>query len=100
MPSLVDGVPNSLYEAMALGVLPIVSPLETIRSVVQNEKNVLFARNLYPQEIASALTLAMTNDALVDRIVETNIELVRKIADRTIIQKNVLEFYENLIRNE
>jgi glycosyltransferase involved in cell wall biosynthesis len=100
IPSLVDGVPNSLYEAMSVGTLPIVSPLETIRSVVQNEKNVLFARNLYPQEIAGALTLAMTNDALVDRMAETNLELVREIADRTVIGKKVLEFYENLMRNE
>jgi len=99
IPSLVDGVPNSLYEAMALGVLPIVSPLETICSVVRNEENVLFARNLYPQEIASALTLALTNDALVDRVAENNLGLVRKVADRTVIRKRVLEFYENLTRN-
>jgi glycosyltransferase involved in cell wall biosynthesis len=98
IPSLVDGVPNSLYEAMALGTLPIVSPLQTIRSVVENEKNVLFARNLYPQEIASALTLAMTNDVLVDRIVETNLALVRRIADRAVIRTKVLEFYENMMR--
>jgi glycosyltransferase involved in cell wall biosynthesis len=99
IPSLVDGVPNSLYEAMALGAFPIVSPLETIRSVVENQKNALFARNLYPEEIANAITLAMTNDTLVDRVVETNLELVGNIADRVTIRKNVLEFYENLIRN-
>jgi len=34
-PSLVDGVPNSMYEAMAAGALPIVSPLERIRPVVE-----------------------------------------------------------------
>jgi hypothetical protein len=98
IPSLVDGVPNTLYEAMAIGVLPIVSPLETIRSVVENERNVLFARNLYPEEIARMLTLAMTNDALVEKIVENNFELVRRIADRATIRKNVLQFYEDLAR--
>jgi len=99
IPSLVDGVPNSLYEAMALGVLPIVSPLETICSVVEHEKNVLFARNLYPQEIANALTLAMTDDALVEHAAENNLELARNIADRTVIRERVLEFYEGLMRN-
>jgi glycosyltransferase involved in cell wall biosynthesis len=99
IPSLVDGVPNSLYEAMALGTLPIISPLATICSVVGEKKNALFARNLYPEEIASALTMAMTNDILVDRIVETNLELVGRIANRAIIRKHVLEFYENLMRN-
>ncbi len=99
IPSLVDGVPNSLYEAMALGVLPIVSPLETICSVVKEEENVLLARNLYPHEIASALTHAMTDDVLVDRVVENNLELVKKVANRTVIRERVLEFYENLARN-
>ena len=99
IPSLVDGVPNSLYEAMALGVLPIVSPLETICSVVRNEENVLLARNLYPHEIARALTRAMTDDGLVDRVVENNLELVKKVADRTVIRERILEFYENLTRN-
>jgi glycosyltransferase involved in cell wall biosynthesis len=94
IPSLVDGVPNSLYEAMALSAIPIVSPLETIRSVVEDEKNAIFARNLYPQEIARALTTAMTNDALVECIAATNLELVRRIANRAIIKRNVLEFYE------
>jgi glycosyltransferase involved in cell wall biosynthesis len=99
IPSLVDGIPNSLYEAMAMGVLPIVSPLETICSLVKNEENVLFARNLYPQEIASALTLAMTDDALVERVAENNLKLVRKAADRMVIGKRVLDFYEHLTRN-
>ena len=34
-PSLVDGTPNSMFEAMASGALPIVSPLETIRDEVK-----------------------------------------------------------------
>jgi len=67
-PSLIDGVPNVLYESMACGAFPIVSPLDTIRPVVKNEKNVLFARNLYPQELAEALTRAMTDDDLVDLV--------------------------------
>ncbi len=98
IPSLVDGIPNSLYEAMALGVLPVVSPLESICSLVESEKNVLFARNLYPHEIAGALTRAMTDDALVERAAKNNLELVKKVANLTMIGKRVLEFYEKLAR--
>jgi hypothetical protein len=93
-PSLVDGTPNSMFEAMAGGAFPIVSPLDTIRPVVEDERNVLFARNLYPQEIAAALTLAMTDDALVDRAAESNLTLVRRIANRADIRARVLKFYE------
>ena len=57
-PSLSDGIPNCLYEAMAAGALPIVSPLETITPFAKAEKNVLYARNLYPSEIAEALVRA------------------------------------------
>jgi glycosyltransferase involved in cell wall biosynthesis len=96
IPSLVDGVPNSLYEAMALGVFPIVSPLETICSVVENGKNVLFARNLYPDEIGDALSQAMTDDALVERVVENNRELVAKIADREAMKIRVTAYYQKL----
>ncbi|HKN82631.1 MAG TPA: glycosyltransferase family 4 protein [Pyrinomonadaceae bacterium] len=97
-PALIDGVPNSLYEAMACGALPIVSPLETIVPIVKNEENVLFARNLYPDEIAAALARAMTEDALVDAVAERNLELVRRIANRNLIRPRVIEFYEKLSR--
>jgi glycosyltransferase involved in cell wall biosynthesis len=94
-PSLVDGTPNSMFEAMASGALPIVSPLETIRSVV-DEQNVLFARNLYPDEIASALVRAMSDDALVDTAAKLNLELVRRVANRTEIRRRVVAFYNEL----
>jgi glycosyltransferase involved in cell wall biosynthesis len=95
-PSLVDGVPNSLYEAMALGAFPVVSPLETIADVVRDEANVLFARNLYPDEIASALFRAMNDDALVERAAENNLALVATIANRALIAPQVIRFYAAL----
>lgn len=98
-PSLVDGTPNSMFEAMASGALPIVSPLETIRDVVENERNVLFARNLYPDEIAEALVRAMTDDLLVDRVSKDNLDLVRQLADRNKIRARVVDFYDSLAKS-
>jgi hypothetical protein len=95
-PSLVDGIPNSMYEAMAAGAFPIVSPLDTIKPVVEHKRNVLFARNLYPEEIAQAITQAMTDDALVDSAATENLNVVRKRADRASIRPRVIEFYERL----
>jgi glycosyltransferase involved in cell wall biosynthesis len=95
-PSLVDGTPNSMFEAMASGALPVVSPLETIRGVVEAERNVLFARNLYPEEIATALVRAMTDDALVDDAASRNLALVRRVANRDEVRTRVVKFYESL----
>lgn len=95
-PSLVDGTPNSMFEAMAAGALPIVSPLETIRTVVADEQNVLFARNLYPHEIADALVRAMNDDMFVDAVAERNLSLVRRIADRKEIRERVVAYYKRL----
>ena len=95
-PSLIDGTPNCLFEAMALGALPIVSPLDTIRPIVEPEQNVLFARNLYPNEIADTLRRAMTDDDLVDRVAERNLGLVRRLADRALIARRVTAYYESL----
>jgi glycosyltransferase involved in cell wall biosynthesis len=94
--ALTDGVPNSMYEAMAAGAFPIVSPLATLQPVVKNEENVLFARDLYPHEIAAALERAMTDDALVETAAEKNLELVRRVAGRDTIRPRVIEYYEKL----
>ena len=95
-PSLSDGIPNTLYEAMASGAFPILSPLETITSVVKSETNVLFARNLYPEEIAEALCRSMSDDALVDGAAQRNLQLVRGLADRATIGPRVVANYEKL----
>jgi hypothetical protein len=99
-PSLTDGVPNSLYEGMAAGALPIVSPHVTLTPVVKDPENVLFARNLYPHEIAEAIKRAMTDDQLVDSAAERNLGLLRRIADRAVIRPRVIAFYEGLIRQD
>jgi glycosyltransferase involved in cell wall biosynthesis len=96
-PSLTDGVPNSMLEAMACGAFPIVSPLETITPVVAPERNVLFARNLYPEEVAQALVRAMSDDRMVDDAAMENVERVRMIADRNDIAPRVISFYRKIL---
>lgn len=97
-PSLIDGVPNVLYESMACGVFPILSPLDTITPVVKHAENVLFACNLYPQEISEALTRAMTDDDFVDQCAQANLRLVRKLADRRNIAGQIINYYESLAK--
>jgi glycosyltransferase involved in cell wall biosynthesis len=95
-PSLTDGIPNNLYEAMACGAFPIVSPIDTLRPLLRSPENTLFARNLYPEEIAHALQRAMSDDALVDAAVERNLDFVYDHADRAAIRPRVIAYYEDL----
>jgi hypothetical protein len=57
---------------------------------------VLFARNLYPDEIGHALARAMNDDHLVDDAAEENLALVRALADRATIRPRVIGLYESL----
>ncbi len=95
-PSLVDGIPNTLYEAMAAGAFPLLSPLETIQTLVAEPDNVLLARNLHPEELAGALIKAMSDDALVDRAAKANLTLVKEVADRADIGPRLMAYYQEL----
>ncbi len=96
LPSKVDGVPNALYESMAHGAFPIVSPLETIATVVKEQHNVLYANNCDHQALADALAIAMQNDLLVDQATLGNFQLVSRIANRKTIKTDIVAFYQRL----
>ncbi|SBW10883.1 putative Glycosyl transferase group 1 [uncultured delta proteobacterium] len=95
-PSLVDGIPNSLYEAMAAGVVPVVSPLDSIRPHFAEEENVFYAHNLYPEEIARAITRAFAPQGK-ESILRANREKVAIIADRSVITSKVVALYSGLV---
>lgn len=95
-PSIADGIPNTMMEAMALGAAPIVSPLDTICPVVQDEVNVLFAHNLYPDQIADAIMRAMRDDDLVDRLARNNLVRIRELSDRSKVRGKALDYYATI----
>jgi glycosyltransferase involved in cell wall biosynthesis len=95
-PSLMDGVPNVMLESMMLGTVPIVSPIPTIRSLVSDPENVIFARNLYPEEIASALIRALNDSDGNNRRVAANRELVQSRYDRVDIKNRLIQMYDQL----
>ena len=95
-PSLLDGIPNVLYEAMAAGVVPIVSPIETLTGVFKDQENVLYARNLYVKEIEDALIRSMNDGEIVKKIVANNLLLVKKMADRSELRTEFVDFYKKI----
>jgi glycosyltransferase involved in cell wall biosynthesis len=98
-PSLVDGIPNTLYETMAAGAVPIVSPLETLLPHFKEGENVFYARNLYPDEIAEAIVKAFNSGDL-PSIVSRNLDKVKEMADRRVIQEQVRRLYIELAERD
>lgn len=95
-PSLMDGVPNVMLESMMLKTVPIVSPIPTIKTLVSDPENVIFARNLYPEEIASALIRALNDSDGNVRRVTANRKLVQSRYDRVDIKNRLVQMYEQL----
>lgn len=95
-PSLSDGTPNVMLEAMAAGALPLMSPIDSHQEWISNGDNGLLAHALYPDQIAKAVDRALTDDSLFDRAQRLNWEIVSQRADRKKIREQVIEHYRNL----
>lgn len=96
--SLSDGTPNVMLEAMAAGVLPIMSPLESIKEWIEDGRNGLLASALNPNEIANVLRRALVDDQLYESAKFINRELVMQRANRATIRSQVLSYYRELIK--
>lgn len=95
-PSLSDGIPNSMYEAMASHTVPILSPIETLMPLFQDKVHTLYAPNLDPPAIAEALILAMNNDNLADSIALTNRAWLPSLAGREVVRDRVVKMYQQV----
>ena len=95
-PSLLEGIPNALYEAMAAQCVPVFSPLPTYQDIFIQDQNILYAANLNPEEIAASLIRALTDDELADKIAAANKVLVAQIANRRKIADNLIRLYRDL----
>ena len=89
-----DGTPNSLLEAMALGVFPIAGDIESIREWITPGVNGLLVEPDKPQALAEALLLALNNPELRARAAEINARIVRERAEVGVVRDKIQAFYE------
>ena len=95
-PSLIDGTPNVMLEAMAAGALPILSPIDSIQEWITDGQNGLLAHALYPDQVAAAVRRGLLDDELFAKAQRLNWEIVCQRADRREVRQEVLEYYLNL----
>jgi glycosyltransferase involved in cell wall biosynthesis len=95
-PSLTDGTPNSMLEAMACGAFPIMSDIESIREWICHGQNGFLFDSSRSQDLTNCLKIALNNTKLRQQAQERNIEIIKKRADYLKIMPEVRQFLMNV----
>jgi glycosyltransferase involved in cell wall biosynthesis len=83
-PSIHDGTPNSLLEAMACGCFPVVGDIESMREWIRPGVNGLLIDSKSPHSLADGIITALENPALCTVAKKENASI---IADRAEYQR-------------
>jgi glycosyltransferase involved in cell wall biosynthesis len=97
-PSVHDGTPNSLLEAMACGCFPVVGDLESLREWITPGVNGLLVDATDPQALADGLVAALSDPELRRQAANENARLVAERADYGRGMAQARAFYMQLLR--
>jgi glycosyltransferase involved in cell wall biosynthesis len=98
-PSVHDGTPNTLLEAMACGCFPVVGDLESLREWIVDGENGYLVDPNDPQALASAMLKALTDPPLREKANQQNKKIISERAVYPVVMEKVRNFYEALIQN-
>ena len=87
LPSLGEGFPRVLYEAMSQGVPIITSRIDTIWEVLKEENIVLFVTPQSAEEIACAISYVSENKDFRTEVIQAGYRFVRNRIGRTLAQQ-------------
>jgi glycosyltransferase involved in cell wall biosynthesis len=97
-PSVHDGTPNSLIEAMACGCFPVAGDIESVREWITDGENGLLCDPTNPDSIARAILRALKDQGLRDKSREINLQLVNERADYDKVMLKAETFYHRVIQ--
>jgi glycosyltransferase involved in cell wall biosynthesis len=95
-----DGTPNSLLEAMAIGCLPVAGDIESIREWITPGWNGLLVEPQRADALADAIAFAVEHPEFRETAKARNAEICRERVSRTVIQPQIIEFYEKVIKEK
>lgn len=96
-PSLHDGTPNSLLEAMACGCFPVVGNVESLREWVRDGENGLLVDATSPQALADGMLTALQSPDLRETARKQNARLIAKRAEYGRCMATAEAFYREMI---
>jgi glycosyltransferase involved in cell wall biosynthesis len=99
-PSLYDGTPNTLLEAMACGCLPVAGDIESVREWIDDGVNGLLCDPTSSESLAAAMTRALDDAALRCAARARNLELIAERAAHERVMQQAEAWYAEIIRRK
>ena len=96
-PSIHDGTPNTLLEALACGCFPVVGDIAPLREWITQNKNGFLVDPTDPQALADAMINALQNTELRAQALKFNSRLIAERAEYQHSMEQAEEFYQSLI---
>lgn len=97
-PSIHDGTPNTLLEAMACGCFPVAGDLESLREWIEPGINGFLIDPSDPSALAEAVITALEQPDLRQKAMHHNQVLISDRAEYRTAMKRALEFYHSFIQ--
>ena len=99
-PSLYDGTPNTLLEAMACGCFPVSGDIESVREWITDGENGLLCDPTSPGSIANAIMRAVADEKMRKEAREHNIRLISDRAEYGKVMQQAEAFYAEIIQRK
>ena len=96
-PSIHDGTPNSMLEAMALGCFPVTGNIESMREWITDGENGLMVNARNAKEMAGALIRVINDPSLQENGAITNKELIAERANYKNNMSAVRDIYKQVV---
>jgi glycosyltransferase involved in cell wall biosynthesis len=96
-PSLHDGTPNTLLEAMACGCFPAAGDIDSVREWITDGVNGLLFDPTDPEAIAVSVIHALRDHQLRECAREHNLQLIRERAEHGSVMRQAENFYRHLV---
>jgi glycosyltransferase involved in cell wall biosynthesis len=95
-PTTHDGTPNSLLEAMSMGLFPVCGEVQSIREWIANGENGLITTTS-PHTLGKGMLHAIQDAGLRRKAAQTNARLVAAYAEKEEVARIAQEFYKAVL---
>ena len=95
-PSLTDGSPQCMLEAMSVGVFSILSPHESIKEWITDGVNGFLVNPLNPNEMAEKTLIALKDEALLEKARDINFDIILNGYCTEDIREEAIAYYKRM----